>query len=189
MRKFIIPLLLSFVTLTLSAQTEDKAEEKQLTPKEQKAAKKAAAKQEKILAANQKKEAKEAAKKALQEAAYGKTDGHVYVYACASEFGDSIVYISEIEKVDSMSLVYKTKFLPYRSDFSQQFKDYLEQGPQKATNQTVAVYFSLKKNSLAKTLANMKKRYLKKGEKCIMQVKEQDFKFVHPLDYSGFVSK
>lgn len=178
MRKFIIPLLLSFVTLTISAQSEAEAKKEEKTA----SVKKANAKEAKKSAKEAKKEAKKKAEKEELEN-MGKTDGHIYIYACSFEFGDSIVYFSPIEKVDSISLTKKTKFLPYRSDFSQQFKDKIEHSKFIAKNQTTSVFFAEKKNQLAKVYAKMKKRYFTKEKMRIVLIDEADFKFVHPLDY------
>lgn len=131
------------------------------------------------------KEKKSSKKAAVEEEYGGKVPGKIYVFACSFEFGDSILYISSIQEVDSMALQKKTKFLPYRSDFSQQFKDNLESGSRALKNQTASVFFATNKNSLKKTYDKLKKRTIKKSRCIIYDIDESEFKFVHPLDYFG----
>ena len=112
----------------------------------------------------------------------GKVPGKVYIFGCSSEFGDSILYITDINEIDSLALHKKTKFLPYRSDFSQQLKDDLENF-HKLKNQTTSVFFSDKKNKLEKVQKKLKKRYLQKSNMKIVTIGTESFKFVHPVDY------
>lgn len=112
----------------------------------------------------------------------GKVPGKVYIFGCSSEFGDSILYITDINEIDSLALHKKTKFLPYRSDFSQQLKDDLENF-HKLKNQTASVFFSDKKNKLEKVKKKLKRRYLQKSNMKIVNIGIESFKFVHPVDY------
>lgn len=112
-----------------------------------------------------------------------KVAGKVYVFGCSFQFGDSIVYFTPVEEVDSIALTKKTKFLPYCTDFSQQLKDKLESPAFGLKDQTSSVFYSNKKLPLQMKLDKMKKRYLKKGEVRIVQLSQEQFKFVHPLDY------
>lgn len=115
----------------------------------------------------------------------GKTAGKVYIFGCSFQFGDSVLYITQINEVDSISLSKKAKFLPYRSDFSNQLKEKLESG-RGLKNQTSSVFFSEKKASLQKKFQSIKKRYLKKEGITIVTLNASDFKFIHPLDYYDY---
>lgn len=126
---------------------------------------------------------KEKKKKVQDEDVFGKVDGKVYIFGCSSEFGDSVIYITEIQEVDSTALMKKTKFLPYRSDYSQQLKDKLESKTFSLKNQTCSVFFSDKKAKLEKKYAKIKKRYLTKFQMKVVPLSQSEFKFVHPLDY------
>jgi len=110
----------------------------------------------------------------------GKVAGQVYMFGFSEQFGDSIVYFSPICMVDSIA-VYK-KFLPYRSDFSEQFKNHLETH-KGCEQQTSSVFFSDDRKKLAKTFYKLKKRYLEKDGRKIEILEENEFKFIHPLDY------
>lgn len=111
----------------------------------------------------------------------GKLPGQIYLFGFSQEFGDSIAYITEINKVDSIMLQKKTGFLPFRYDFSQQFKSHLE-GTKGLKLQTSSIFFSQNKASLAKKLSKMKKRYLNMEGTTIVTINSDEFKFIHPLD-------
>lgn len=163
MKKFFTFILLSVMTFTCLAQTE--AKDKAQLKKEKKENKIKKAKEEDIIE--------------------GKVPGHVYVCGCSFDLADSVIYITSINTVDSLTITKKTKFLPYRSDFSQQFKDKLESPAFGAKNQTASVIFSDKKEKLQKSLNKLKKYYLTKTHMQIVTIGEDKFKFVHPLDYFG----
>jgi hypothetical protein len=111
----------------------------------------------------------------------GKLPGTVYVFGFSQEFGDTIAYITDITKVDSVMLQKKTGFLPFRYDFSQQFKGYLE-GEKGLKKQTACVFFSKNKVKLNKKLSKMRKRYLGMEHTTVVNIGQEEFKFVHPLD-------
>ena len=133
--------------------------------------------------AKDKKEKKDKKKKAAESdvATQGKTSGSVYVFGFSEQFGDSIVYFSPICKVDSIDIDKKTKFLPYRSDFSDQFRNHLERR-KGCVMQTSCVFFAAKRADLSKKFYKIKKRYLEKDGRRIEVINEDEFKFVHPLD-------
>ena len=186
MKKLVIFLLLSFVTLSGYAQMEGGGPGGMPPgggpgmgpggkggPKMDKAPKKE----------KKKKKVKE------EDVVEGKVPGHVYVSGCSFEFGDTIIYFTPVEEVDSIVLTKKTKFLPYCSDFSQQLKDKLESPSMGAKNQTASVFYSDKKAKLEKKMNKMKRKCLKKGELQIVLLTEDKFKFVHPLDYFAVPSE
>lgn len=172
MKKTAIYLLFTLFTLTSMAQTtadnpnkDNKLEQTTKKAKKQKVRKEKKAPQEDIVE--------------------GKVPGKVYVCGCSFELGDTVAYISEIIEVDSLTITKKNKFLPYRSDFSQQFKDKLEGASYRLTNQTASVFYSDQKVKLEKEMARVKKRLLTKQKMSIVVVPKDIFKFVHPLDYYG----
>lgn len=114
----------------------------------------------------------------------GKVPGKVFIFGCSSEFGDSIIYMTDIQEIDSTALTAKTKFLPYRSDYSQQLKDKLESKAFGLKRQTSSVFFSDKKAKLQKVYAKLKKRYVEKMKMKVVPVTTSEFKFIHALDYS-----
>jgi len=176
MKKYLVYALLSFLSLSAMAQMEGRppmmgqgapadGPKGPMPPKKEKV----------------KKEKKK--KQVEEEVIEGKVPGLVYVFGCSFEFGDSIIYFTPIEAVDSIAIAKKTKFLPYRSDFSQQFKDQLESKKYNAKNQTSSVFFSEKKKKLQKIYYKMRKKYLSNSDLQLQTLSEAEFKFVHPLDY------
>lgn len=171
MKKYIAYVLFSLFTMTCFAQT----------PADSKSAKKA--QKEQLKKQKAEKAAEKKAQKLADERIEGKVPGHVYVCGCSFEFGDSVVYFSEIMEVDSITVTKKSKFLPYRSDFSQQFKDKLEGPEYNLKNQTSSVIFASKKEDVQKAVNKMKKMYLLKSHVSLVTIDMSKFKFVHPLDY------
>ena len=73
----------------------------------------------------------------------------VYIVGVSASFTDSLVYFTEIQLLDSVSLD-KNKMLPERSQYSYQLKNYLE-NEEGLTNRTCFVYFSNSRKKLQKT--------------------------------------
>ncbi|MCR5312376.1 MAG: hypothetical protein K6E54_01770 [Bacteroidaceae bacterium] len=112
---------------------------------------------------------------------FKKTDGQVYIFGFSQSFGDTISYITDVNLIDSLSIEKKTKFLPFRYEFSIQLKEYLE-GKLGLKLQTTSIFYGKNKSKMEKKLAKLKKRYLNMEHSTIVPVKEDDFHFVHPLD-------
>ncbi len=110
---------------------------------------------------------------------YGRGKGKVYLFGVCQQLTDSVVYITFINEVDSFDLMKKTKFLPFRSEFSLQLKEYME-GTLKKDHQTPAVFYSTKRKKLSKKYYKIKKRYLDNPYTKIMPI--DGFQFRHPLD-------
>lgn len=110
---------------------------------------------------------------------YGRGKGKVYLFGVSQQLTDSVVYITYINEVDSLDLMKKTKFLPFRSEFSLQLKEYME-GTLKKDHQTTCVYFSANRKKLSKKYYKIKKRYLDNSYTKIMPLEK--FQFRHPLD-------
>lgn len=116
------------------------------------------------------------------EATYGKGTQKVYLFGVSQQLADSVVYITFINEVDSMALENKTKFLPFRSEFSLQMKEYLE-GTLKLNHQTTCVFFSLSRKSISKKYYKIKKRFLDNPDTKIVPL--EGFKFKNPWDAYG----
>lgn len=110
-----------------------------------------------------------------------KTSGKTYVFGFAHVLGDSTAYITNINEIDSIDVQKRTKFLPFRSDFSLQFKIYLEAKCGLA-HETSTVFFSKNRARLVKKFNKIKKRYLDSHSFVLKQVSDNDFRFIHPLD-------
>lgn len=115
------------------------------------------------------------------ELAYTKGKGTVYVFGVSQQLGENTVYVTNINRVDSIDLQKRTKFLPYRSEFSIQLKQYLE-GTEKLKKQTACVYYNKSRKKLSKEFYKIKKRYLDNKEKKMVMVDNEKFSFSNPFD-------
>ncbi|MBQ0021789.1 MAG: hypothetical protein KBT29_00965 [Prevotellaceae bacterium] len=125
-----------------------------------------------------------ASKNKKEEQEYGMGKGTVYLFGVSQQLTDSVVYISSISQIDSIDLDKKTKFLPYRSEFSLQMKQYLE-GKLNLKGQTVAVFFSDNRKKVAKKFYKIKKRFLDNPDTKIVIIDDNKFRFKHPLNFVG----
>ena len=109
----------------------------------------------------------------------GKKKG-MYIVGVSASFTDSLIYFTDVQFVDSVSLG-KDKLLPCRSQYSEQLDDYLkiQQG---LKNRTCFIYYSKKKSSLEKTVKKMKEKYKNDG-KSIVRETGSDFKFTKAIEY------
>lgn len=118
---------------------------------------------------------------AAQEDAFRKGSGTVYVFGVSQQLTDSLVYITNIQQVDSIDLAKRTKFLPMRSEFSLQVKEYLEREI-KQNKQTSCVFFSNNRKKLSKQYYKIKKRYLDNPDTRLIIIEDEKFQFKHPFD-------
>lgn len=105
----------------------------------------------------------------------------MYIVGVSASFADSLVYFTDIQFVDSVTLDKETKLLPMRSQYSEQLDTYLEQVKGMETR-TCFIYFDQKKSALDKVIKKMKEEY-KKGGKSIIRDVDADFKFTKAIDY------
>lgn len=112
---------------------------------------------------------------------FGKGSGKVYLFGVCQQLTDSMVYITSIQEIDSIDLAKKTKFLPFRSEFSIQLKEYME-GTLQRRYQTACVFYSPKRKKISKKFYKIKKRYLDNSYMRIVMLDEARFRFKHPLD-------
>jgi len=82
----------------------------------------------------------------------------VYMFGFAASFNDSIIYMTEIQEVDSAWISQKGKLLAEREVYSFQLKNFLER-TYKAKNETCVTFFALKKKDCEKKFLKMKKMY------------------------------
>lgn len=89
-----------------------------------------------------------------------------YIFGFASSFNDSTVYITSVQKVDSVYLSHKNLFLEGRDNYSFQLRDYLESiGEPK---RTCIVMFDRNFKKAEKKWAKLYERYTKKAKaKCL----------------------
>lgn len=107
-------------------------------------------------------------------------DGHkpVYAFGVAASFTDTLVYYTEIQLIDSISLD-KNGFLPKRDLYSYQLKNYLEL-EKGMPNRTCMIYFSENKMKLSKEALKVLNKYEKNKSFSLQKINIGDFKFTKP---------
>lgn len=109
------------------------------------------------------------AKKPKDKNKYG-----VYMVGASASFTDSLVYFTDIQRVDSAALGEKG-LLQGRAQYSTQLKDFLEENG-KGKNRTCFVYYNVKKKKLQKELSKLKLKY-QKNKSVLLQEVSPEFKF------------
>ena len=108
-----------------------------------------------------------------------KKDMGMYMVGVSASFTDSLIYFTDIQFVDSVSLG-KDKLLPLRNQYSKQMDDYLENNLG-MTGRTCFIYFDKKKSNLEKIIKKMKDKYMKAG-KTVLKETGADFKFTKAVE-------
>lgn len=99
----------------------------------------------------------------------------VYLYGVSHDFNDSVVYMTDIQCLDSMTIKADGS-LQNHSSLSLQMKYFLEGMLQKG-NQTCAVIYSDDKRKLEKRYVKMRKRYQSDNHKVLMKLNSESFTF------------
>lgn len=100
----------------------------------------------------------------------------VYMFAASFSLLDSVIYISDIQKVDNV-IVNNKWFIKERSTFESQFTDHISADLNES--QLTSLYYSEKLKKMQKSRARLIKRNAKKNGFYLYQV--SDFKFVNPV--------
>lgn len=104
----------------------------------------------------------------------------IYIFGVSASFNDSIVYITNIQMLDSAWVDDKTGFLLMRNEYSNQMRSHFTAKGQ--LNRTCIVCFADNEKKILKKYAKMKKRYLsdkkKKRNFDYRELDEDEFKFV-----------
>ena len=99
----------------------------------------------------------------------------IYMVGVSASFADSLVYFTDIQFLDSVTLDKKTTLLPNRNQYSEQLDDYMEQ-IKGMSHRTSFIYFNENKAKLEKAVKKLKEEY-KEGGKSILRETGSDFKF------------
>jgi hypothetical protein len=110
--------------------------------------------------------------------AKGDKDEAVYLFGASFSFSDSIVYFTEIMPVDGAQLDKNTKFLLHRQYYAYELKDHMT-FQENMPGRTSVIYFSKKRDKLAKTESKLKKKLVEKDGKTVRYLGDR-FKFVKP---------
>lgn len=101
----------------------------------------------------------------------------VYMFGFSASFNDSIVYLTDIQKVEDAWVESKNGFLVNRDDYSYQLQNYLKQKGEQTP--TCVTFYALKQNDIHKKYENLKKKYTNKkhGDFLVSYIKAEDFMF------------
>ena len=100
----------------------------------------------------------------------------VYILGASISFSDSIVYFTEIQKLDNVVL--ENGFLPHRQYYAYELKDYMS-FEENISGRISVVYFDEKRSKLEKKEQKIKKHLMEKENKIIRYLGDK-FKFVKP---------
>jgi hypothetical protein len=109
-----------------------------------------------------------------------KNDMDMYMVGVSASFTDSLIYFTDIQFFDSVSLD-KNKLLPMRGQYSEQLDNYLE-NKLGLKDRTCFIYFDAKKAKLEKTMKKMKDKYIKDGKAVLKEI-GADFQFTKAVEY------
>ena len=109
-----------------------------------------------------------------------KQESGMYMAGVSASFTDSLIYITDIQYLDSVILG-KDKLLPLRQEYSDQLENYLENNLG-LKDRTCFIYFDYKKAKVEKVIKKMKAKYLKEGKVALKNVGE-DFKFTKAKEF------
>lgn len=103
----------------------------------------------------------------------------IYIFGTSASFNDSVIYITEIQIIDSAWIEEKTGFLVRRADYSNQLKNHLiNRG---LPSRTCFVTYATKEKDILKKHAKLRKKFngTKKHPKNydIRMIDEEEFKF------------
>lgn len=107
----------------------------------------------------------------------------VYIFGFSASFTDSLVYMTNIQCLDSAWVDTKTDFLIDRPIYSDQFQSYLE--AKGLENRTCVVFFNVKKKKAEDRFNEIKKRYGKDASVIVKMLENNDFKFAVPAYYGA----
>ena len=106
-------------------------------------------------------------------------DMPVYIAGMSASFTDTVMYLTQIQAIDSVPLI-QGKMLPGRQQYSQQLKRYL-QDQLHLTDRTCFIYFDKKKNRLEKRLIKIQEKCQKGGTGIIHHIGDE-FRFVRSTE-------
>lgn len=100
----------------------------------------------------------------------------VYMFGFAASFTDSVVYITDIQSVDSAYLDARTGFLAERSLYSTQLQYFIEKTFGKV-NATCAVFYNVSRKKLEKEFLSVRKQYGTDRTVVLKPIGSDEFRF------------
>lgn len=92
--------------------------------------------------------------------AKGDDEKHVYMFGFAISFKDSVVYVTDIQRVAPVTWERRTHLLSRRANYSEQLRYHLNN--QGLTDRTITVMYDKKKKKVEKRLRKLQRRYTQK---------------------------
>ncbi|MCM1107658.1 MAG: hypothetical protein NC388_01250 [Clostridium sp.] len=114
--------------------------------------------------------------------------GKAYMFGVSMSFTDSIVYITDLQELDTVYFQPKTGYIAERTLYSAQLQLYLEEQCGQ-TNQTSTVFYNRSRKKLEKTFLSVKKKYAKNKEVVVQPVGTDKFRFQTEMYYTGQLIK
>lgn len=110
--------------------------------------------------------------------AKGKIVPEMYIFGFSASFKDSVVYFTDINKIDSAWIDSKTGFLLGRDNYAYQLKNYLTQDKNNP-NRTCIVIFDTKKKKIEKKYSKLRAIYNNRNKSTydVKYINASDFKF------------
>ena len=102
----------------------------------------------------------------------------VYAFGISASFTDTVVYFTEIQILDSVSLS-KEGFLAHRELYSYQLKNYLEDNLLQQ-NSTCMIYFSENRKKVEKEATKILNKYKKNNRMTVSRIDSDKFRFTKP---------
>ena len=102
-----------------------------------------------------------------------KVQTEVYVWGVSLSFSDSVVYFTEIQRIEGA--IIEDKLLPNRHLYAYELKDYMSY-EENMPGRTSFIYFSDKRSKLEKKEQKVKKRLVEGGERTVRYLGDR-FKF------------
>ena len=106
----------------------------------------------------------------------------LYAFGIAASFNDSVVYITDIQEVDSAWMYSKSKFLVSRNNYSNQLKDYLA-NKKHEENRTCITCYAYDRKTIEKKYIKMKDKYTKKDDFDVRYLTSEDFRYLPIAPY------
>lgn len=105
----------------------------------------------------------------------------VYMFGFSASFNDSLVYITDIQGVDSVEIEPKTNFLVGRTAYGNQLQFYLADYKERP-NTTCVVFFDKKEDKLRKKYNKILKRYKNSKETILKNLTRDEFSFKREIN-------
>lgn len=105
----------------------------------------------------------------------------VYMFGFSASFNDSLVYITDIQAVDSVIIEPKTEFLVGRTAYGNQLQFFLTDHKERP-NTTCVVFFDKKLENIRKKYNKVMKRYKNNDATILKTLTQEEFRFVPEIN-------